>query len=209
MEIEVYNVSGEKTGKKISLDDSVFNIEPNDHVIYLDVKQHLANKRQGTHKAKERSELSGSTRKLRKQKGSGMARVGDINSPVLRGGARVFGPRPKDYNFKLNKKTKKLARKSALTYKLKENNIFVVEDFNFEAPKTKNYIDLLNNFKVSDKKTLLVLSDSNKNVYLSSRNLKQAKVVSASDINTYDILNAQNILMVESSLKKIEDVLKD
>ena len=209
MEIEVYNVSGEKTGKKISLDDSVFNIEPNDHVIYLDVKQHLANKRQGTHKAKERSELSGSTRKLRKQKGSGMARVGDINSPVLRGGARVFGPRPKDYNFKLNKKTKKLARKSALTYKFKDNTIFVVEDFNFEAPKTKNYIDLLNNFKVSDKKTLLVLSDSNKNVYLSSRNLKQAKVVSASDINTYDILNAQNILMVESSLKKIEDVLKD
>jgi len=209
MEIEVYNVSGEKTGKKISLDDSVFNIEPNDHVIYLDVKQHLANKRQGTHKAKERSELSGSTRKLRKQKGSGMARIGDINSPVLRGGARVFGPRPKDYNFKLNKKTKKLARKSALTYKFKDNTIFVVEDFNFEAPKTKNYIDLLNNFKVSDKKTLLVLSDSNKNVYLSSRNLKQAKVVSASDINTYDILNAQNILMVESSLKKIEDVLKD
>ena len=146
MEIEVYNVSGEKTGKKISLDDSVFNIEPNDHVIYLDVKQHLANKRQGTHKAKERSELSGSTRKLRKQKGSGMARVGDINSPVLRGGARVFGPRPKDYNFKLNKKTKKLARKSALTYKFKDNTIFVVEDFNFEAPKTKNYIDLLNNF---------------------------------------------------------------
>ena len=141
MEIEVYNIEGKKTSKKVSLDDSIFNIEPNDHVIYLDVKQHLANKRQGTHKAKERSELSGSTRKLRKQKGSGMARIGDINSPVLRGGARVFGPRPKDYNFKLNKKTKKLARKSALSYKVKDNNLFIVEDFNFEAPKTKNFIE--------------------------------------------------------------------
>ena len=209
MEIEVYNIEGKKTSKKVSLDDSIFNIEPNDHVIYLDVKQHLANKRQGTHKAKERSELSGSTRKLRKQKGSGMARVGDINSPVLRGGARVFGPRPKDYNFKLNKKTKKLARKSALSYKVKDNNLFIVEDFNFETPKTKSFIELLNNFSISNKKTLLVLSDSNKNVYLSSRNLKKAKVVSATDLNTYDILNAQNILVVESSLNKIEEVLKD
>ena len=209
MEIEVYNIEGKKTSKKVSLDDSIFNIEPNDHVIYLDVKQHLANKRQGTHKAKERSELSGSTRKLRKQKGSGMARIGDINSPVLRGGARVFGPRPKDYNFKLNKKTKKLARKSALSYKVKDNNLFIVEDFNFEAPKTKSFIELLNNFSISNKKTLLVLSDSNKNVYLSSRNLKKAKVVSATDLNTYDILNAQNILVVESSLNKIEEVLKD
>ena len=209
MEIEVYNIEGKKTSKKVSLDDSIFNIEPNDHVIYLDVKQHLANKRQGTHKAKERSELSGSTRKLRKQKGSGLARVGDINSPVLRGGARVFGPRPKDYNFKLNKKTKKLARKSALSYKVKDNNLFIVEDFNFETPKTKSFIELLNNFSISNKKTLLVLSDSNKNVYLSSRNLKKAKVVSATDLNTYDILNAQNILVVESSLNKIEEVLKD
>ena len=209
MEIEVYNIEGKKTSKKVSLDDSIFNIEPNDHVIYLDVKQHLANKRQGTHKAKERSELSGSTRKLRKQKGSGMARIGDINSPVLRGGARVFGPRPKDYNFKLNKKTKKLARKSALSYKVKDNNLFIVEDFNFETPKTKSFIELLNNFSISNKKTLLVLSDSNKNVYLSSRNLKKAKVVSATDLNTYDILNAQNILVVESSLNKIEEVLKD
>ncbi len=209
MEIEVYNIKGKKTSRKVTLDDSIYAIEPNDHVIYLDVKQHLGNKRQGTHKAKERSELSGSTRKLRKQKGSGMARVGDINSPVLRGGARVFGPRPKDYTTKLNKKTKKLARKSALTYKVKDNQLFVLEDFVFDTPKTKNYLEVLANFDSSDKKTLLVLSDSNKNVYLSSRNLKKAKVVSASDINTYDILNAQNILVVESSLKKIEEVLKD
>jgi large subunit ribosomal protein L4 len=206
MEIEVYNISGNKTTKKVSLDDTIFAVEPNDHAIYLDVKQHMANRRQGTHKSKERSEISGSTRKIKKQKGTGGARAGDINSPLFVGGGRVFGPRPKDYNFKLNKKLKRLARKSALSYKAKDNKIMILEDFNFEAPKTKTYIDLLKNFNLSDKKTLLVLSELNNVVYLSSRNLKKAKIVSASNINTYDILDAENLLMVESSVKEIEKI---
>ena len=204
MEIEVYNISGAKTEKKIKLEDSIFAIEPNDHAIYLDVKQHMANKRQGTHKSKNRWEISGSTKKLKKQKGTGGARSGDINSPLFKGGGRVFGPEPRDYSFKLNKKLKKLARISALTYKAKDNNIVVLEDFNFEEPKTKNYTDMLLNLNLPDKKTLLVLSESNKNVYLSSRNIKNAKIASASDLNTYDILNANNLLFVESSLKEIE-----
>jgi large subunit ribosomal protein L4 len=204
MELEVYNISGAKTSKKVELADAIFAIEPNDHAIYLDVKQHMANKRQGTHKSKNRWEISGSTKKLKKQKGTGGARSGDINSPLFKGGGRVFGPEPRDYSFKLNKKLKKLARISALTYKAKDNNIVVLEDFTFEGPKTKNYTDMLSNLNLPDKKTLLVLSESNKNVYLSSRNLKQAKVATASDLNTYDILNANNLLFVESSLKEIE-----
>jgi len=204
MEIEVYNINGKKTNKKVLLDDSIFAIEPNDHAIYLDVKQHLANKRQGTHKSKERSEVSGSTKKLKRQKGTGGARAGDINSPLFKGGGRAFGPQPRDYDFKLNKKLKKLARKSALTYKAAENNILVLEDFIFEDAKTKKYVELLNNFNLSGKKTVLVLSESNKNVYLSSRNLNTAKIVTSSNLSTYDILNANNLLFVESSLKEIE-----
>ncbi|MFA4851206.1 MAG: 50S ribosomal protein L4 [Bacteroidales bacterium] len=204
MEIEVYNINGKKTAKKVILDDSIFAIEPNDHAIYLDVKQHLANKRQGTHKSKERSEVSGSTKKIKRQKGTGSARAGDINSPLFKGGGRAFGPQPRDYDFKLNKKLKRLARKSALTYKASENNILVLEDFIFEDAKTKKYIELLNNFNLSKKKTVLVLSESNKNVYLSSRNLNTAKIVTSSNLSTYDILNANNLLFVESSLKEIE-----
>ena len=204
MEIEVYNIKGAKTAKKVILDDSIFAVEPNDHAIYLDVKQHMATKRQGTHKSKERSEVSGSTKKLKRQKGTGGARSGDINSPLFKGGGRAFGPRPRDYDFKLNKKLKRLARLSALTYKAKDNNILVLEDFSFEEPKTKNYTEMLSNFNLSDKKTLLVLTESNKNVYLSSRNLKKAKVISSSNLTTYDILNANNLLIVESSLKEIE-----
>ncbi len=204
MEIEVYNINGKKTAKKVMLDDSIFAIEPNDHAIYLDVKQHLANKRQGTHKSKERSEVSGSTKKIKRQKGTGSARAGDINSPLFKGGGRAFGPQPRDYDFKLNKKLKKLARKSALTYKASENNILVLEDFIFEDAKTKKYLELLNNFNLSKKKTVLVLSESNKNVYLSSRNLNTAKIVTSSNLSTYDILNANNLLFVESSLKEIE-----
>lgn len=204
MEIEVYNINGKKTDKKIMLDDSIFAIEPNDHAIYLDVKQHLANKRQGTHKSKERSEVSGSTKKIKRQKGTGSARAGDINSPLFKGGGRAFGPQPRDYDFKLNKKLKRLARKSALTYKASENNILVLEDFSFEDAKTKKYVELLNNFNLSEKKTVLVLSESNKNVHLSSRNLNTAKIVTSSNLSTYDILNANNLLFVESSLKEIE-----
>ncbi|MFA6922966.1 MAG: 50S ribosomal protein L4 [Bacteroidales bacterium] len=209
MEQLVYNISGSETSKKVQLDDSIFGIEPNDHCIYLDVKQHLANKRQGTHKAKERGEVSGSTRKIKKQKGTGGARAGDIKNPLFRGGGRIFGPRPRDYNFKLNKKIKKLARKSALSYKAKENNIIVLEDFIFSEPKTKQNVELLKNLNISDKKTLLVLAEPNKNVSLSSRNLKKIRVVDASDINTYDILNAAKLLLVESSIKVIEDNLKN
>ena len=204
MEIEVYNISGAKTEKKIKLDDSIFAIEPNDHAIYLDVKQHMANKRQGTHKSKDRSEVSGSTKKIKRQKGTGGARSGDINSPVFVGGGRAFGPRPRDYSFKLNKKLKELARLSALTYKAKDNGILVLEDFTFEEPKTKKYKEVLSNFNLLDKKTLLVLSESNKNVYLSSRNLKKVSITTSSNLNTYDILNANNLLFVESSLKEIE-----
>lgn len=207
MEVSVLNIKGEDTGRKVVLNDSVFGIEPNDHAIYLDVKQYLAAQRQGTAKSNERSEMSGSTRKLGRQKGGGGARRGDINSPVLVGGARVFGPKPRNYDFKLNKKVKALARRSALSYKAQEGAIVVVEDFNFEAPKTKSFIDVVNNLKVADKKVLVVLPEANKNVYLSARNLQGAKVAIASDINTYGVLNAGVMVVTENALGKIEAVL--
>ena len=203
MELSVYNIKGQDTGKKVALNEAVFGIEPNDHAIYLDVKQFLANQRQGTHKSKERSEISGSTRKLHKQKGTGGARIGDINSPVLVGGGRVFGPKPRDYRFKLNKKVKSLARKSALTYKAQENAIVVVEDFSFEAPKTKEFITLAKNLQVADKKIVLVLSDQNKNVYLSARNLTNARVITLSDLNTYRVLDNKALVLTESALEAI------
>ncbi|MBS1352327.1 MAG: 50S ribosomal protein L4 [Coprobacter sp.] len=205
MELSVYNIKGEDTGKKVTLNDAVFGIEPNEHAIYLDVKQYMANKRQGTHKSKERSEVSGSTRKLIRQKGSGGARRGDINSPVMVGGGRVFGPRPRNYSFKLNKKVKSLARKSALSLKAQENAIFVVEDFTFEAPKTKEFISIAQNLKVVDKKLLLVLGSENKNVYLSARNVPKAKVVTTSELNTYKVLDCANLVLTESSLAAINN----
>lgn len=208
MELSVYNISGKETAKKVVLDDAIYGIEPNDHVLWLDVKHYLANQRQGTHKTKERSELSGSTRKLIKQKGGGGARRGDIKSPVLVGGARVFGPRPRSYGFKLNKKVKDLARKSALAYKAKDSQIVVVEDFNFEKPRTKDFVAMANNLKVADKKIVLVLPGQNKNVYLSARNLEGVKVVSASDINTYTILNCNCLILAESSVAVIDNLLK-
>ena len=207
MQVEVLNISGKKTAKKVDLIDSIFGVEPNDHCIYLDVKSILANQRQGTHKSKERAEISRTTKKLKKQKGTGGARAGSMKSPLFIGGGRAFGPRPRDYSFKLNKKVKSLARMSALAYKAKGNAITVLEDFTFEAPKTKNYIDLIKNLNLTDKKTLLVLGDTNKNVYLSSRNLQGAKVVTASDLNTYDILNAENLILAESSIKALETIL--
>ena len=207
MEVSVLNIKGEDTGRKVVLNDSVFGIEPNDHAIYLDVKQYLAAQRQGTAKSKERSEMSGSTRKLGRQKGGGGARRGDINSPVLVGGARVFGPKPRNYDFKLNKKVKVLARRSALSYKAQDGAIVVVEDFNFEAPKTKSFIEVVNNLKVAGKKVLVVLPEANKNVYLSARNLQGAKVAIASDINTYGVLNAGVMVVTENALGKIEAVL--
>ena len=205
MKLAVYKTSGEETGRTVELRDDVFAISPNDHAIYLDVKQSMANKRQGTHKSKERNEISGSSKKIKKQKGTGGARAGNIKSPLFRGGGRVFGPVPRDYSFKLNKKVKKLARNSALSYKVKDNNLFVIEDLNFETPKTKNSQELLKNFNFSNKKTLLVLAESNKNVILSSRNLKGVKVITPSDLNTYDILDANNILISESSISKFEE----
>ena len=208
MEIVVKDFSGKDTKKKVSLDKSIYEIEPNDHAIYLDVKQYLANQRQGTHKSKERGEVKGSTRKIKKQKGTGGARAGSINNPLFKGGGRVFGPKPRDYSFKLNIKQKRLARKAALSYKAKEGAITILEDFSFDAPQTKKYTELLGNLNVLDKKTLLVLSDSNKNVYLSSRNLKMAKVVTASQINTYDLMNATRIIIAEGSIEKIEHILK-
>jgi len=207
MELSVYNIKGEDTGKKITLSDSIFAMEPNDHAIWLDVKQYRANNRQGTHKSKERSEMSGSTRKLGKQKGGGGARPGDINSPVRVGGARVFGPRPRDYSFKLNKKVKALARRSALSYKVIESSIMVVEDFSFETPKTKDFILLANNLKVADKKSLFVLAEANKNVYLSARNLSGIKVVTVSELNTYKVLDAKALILTESSVAGIESIL--
>lgn len=204
MEIEVYNISGTKTVKKVNLDDSIYAIEPNDHAIYLDVKQYLAGQRQGTHKSKERWEVSGSTKKIKRQKGTGGARAGDINSPIFKGGGRAFGPRPRDYDFKLNKKVKKLARKSALSYKVKENGILILEDFSFEGPKTKNYLEILKNLNLTGKKTLMVLAESNRNIVLSARNLKKTKVITSSNLNTYDILNASNLLLVESSVKELD-----
>jgi len=207
MQVEIVNISGKKTSKKAELVDAIYNAEPNDHCVYLDVKQHLANKRQGTHKSKERAEINRTTKKLKRQKGTGGARAGSMKSPLFIGGGRVFGPRPRDYSFKLNKKVKRVARVSALTYKAKDNAIMVVEDFNFEAPKTKNYIDLLKNLNLSDKKTLLVLPNNNSNVVLSARNLHGAQVIKASDINTYDILNANNLIIAEGSIKEIENIL--
>ena len=207
MEVSVYNIKGEDTGRKVVLNDAIFGIEPNDHAIYLDVKQYMANQRQGTHKSKERSEISGSTRKLGRQKGGGGARRGDINSPVLVGGARVFGPQPRDYGFKLNKKVKNLARKSALAYKAQENAILVVEDFNFETPKTKQYVELLQNLKVADKKLLMVLAEANKNVYLSARNIQRQDMAVASAVNTYQVLNADAMVVTESALAVIEGTL--
>ena len=204
MELSVYNIKGEDTGRKVSLDDSVFGIEPNEHVMYLDVKQYLANKRQGTHKSKERSEISGSTRKLGRQKGGGGARRGDINSPVLVGGARVFGPVPRDYSFKLNKKTKKLARKSALSAKIKDNEIIVVENVSFDAPKTKDFVSMMSGLKIADKKTLLILSEPNKNVYLSARNLQKTNVITVSELNTYAILNCNAVVLTEATLAGID-----
>jgi large subunit ribosomal protein L4 len=207
MELSVLNINGQETGKKVTLNEAIFGIEPNDHVIYLDVKQYLANQRQGTAKSKERSEMSGSTRKLGRQKGGGGARRGDINSPVLVGGARVFGPKPRDYGFKLNKKVKILARKSALAYKAQENAIVVVDQFNLDAPKTKDFLNIAKNLKVEGKKTLVVLPEINKNVYLSARNLQKAEVMRANDINTYKVLNADVLVIAEESLKTIEAVL--
>lgn len=200
MEVSVYNIKGEDTGKKVNLKDGVFGIEPNDHVIYLDVKQHLANKRQGTAKTKERSEISGSTRKLGRQKGGGGARRGDINSPVLVGGARVFGPKPRDYGFKLNKKVKALARKSALSYKVLQDAITIVEDFNFETPKTKEFLAMAKNLKVDGKKVLVILPENNKNIFLSARNIPKTNVTTVSELNTYNVLNAAHLVVLESSL---------
>ena len=205
MELSVYNIKGEDTGRKVVLDDAIYGIEPNDHAIYLAVKQYMENRRQGTAKSKERSEISGSTRKLGRQKGGGGARRGDINSPLLVGGARVFGPKPRDYGFKLNKKVKALARCSALSYKAKENSIIVVEDFTFDVPKTKSYIEMLSNLKVDDKKSLVVLPDVDRNVYLSGRNLQGTKVTIAKTLNTYIVLDANVILMTEKSVKEINE----
>ena len=207
MEVSVLDIKGQETGRKVALNDAVFGIEPNDHVLYLDVKQYLANQRQGTAKSKERSEMSGSTRKLGRQKGGGGARRGDMNSPVLVGGGRVFGPKPRDYYFKLNKKVKTLARKSALSYKAQDNAIVVVEDFNFEAPKTKVFVEMTKNLKVSDKKLLVILPEANKNVYLSARNIECANVQTISGLNTYRVLNAGVVVLTESSLKAIDNIL--
>jgi len=204
MDLAIRNIAGKETGQKAQLDESVFGIEPNDHAIYLDVKQYLANNRAGTHKSKERSEITGSTRKLKKQKGSGSARFGDIKNPLFRGGGRVFGPRPRDYSFKLNKKVKTLARLSALSYKAKTNQLVILEDFNFEAPKTKEYNNFQKNFNLDNKKSLLVLKERNNNIYLSSRNLQNSKVVTLSELNTYDIMNATTVLFVKSSLDVLQ-----
>jgi len=205
MEINVYNIAGEDTGRKAQLSDDIFGVEPNDHAIYLDVKQYLANQRQGTHKSKERADISGSTRKIKRQKGTGTARAGSIKSPIFRGGGRAFGPRPRDYHFKLNKKVKRLARKSALTYKAKSNAIIVLEDFKFEQPKTKEFVAIKNNLKISDKKPLFILSEPNKNVYLSSRNLQRIEVVIASQLTTYQIMNASTLVFAESSIDIVNE----
>ncbi len=208
MELSIYNIKGEVTDKKVTLNDSIFGIEPNNHVIWLDVKQYLANQRQGTHKSKERSEIAGSTRKLIRQKGGGGARRGDIKSPVLVGGGRAFGPKPRDYSFKLNKKVKALARKSALSLKAQNNAIVVVEDFNFDAPKTKSFVELTKNLQLSDKKLLFVLPNQNKNVYLSARNLERVKIITASDINTYRIMDCAGLVLTESSVAIIDNLFK-
>ena len=207
MEVSVLNIQGQETGRKVTLSEAIFGVEPNDHVVYLDVKQYLANQRQGNAKSKERSEISGSTRKLGRQKGGGGARHGDINSPLLRGGARVFGPTPRDYGFKLNKKVKALARKSALTYKAQENAIVVVEDFNMDAPKTKEFVAIAKNLKIDGKKALFLMSDTNNNVYLSARNLQGSEVIEASKLNTYKVMNADVVVITEKSLETIDGIL--
>jgi len=209
MELTVYKISGEKTDRSVSLDDAIFGITPNDHAIYLDVKQIMANKRQGTHKSKERGEIAGSTRKLKKQKGTGSARFGGIKNPLFRGGGRVFGPRPRDYHFKLNKKLKRLARKSALAYKASENKITILENFAFDTPKTKNFVELLKSFNLTGKKTLIVFPGTDQNVYLASRNLQDVKYLNSKSINTYDILKAQQLLIVEGSLKDINEMFEN
>ncbi len=208
MKVAVLDINGKETGRKVELSDDVFAIEPNEHAIYLDVKRYLAHQRQGTHKAKERAEISGSTRKIKKQKGTGTARAGSIKSPVFRGGGRIFGPRPKDYTQKLNKAVKRLARRSALSLKSKENALVVVEDFNFDAPKTKDFIAFLSSLGIENKKSLIVLGDTNNNVYLSSRNLERSKVVTGSQLNTYNIVNAKSLVLTESALEGIESNLK-
>ena len=207
MEAKVLDFNGKDTGRKVQLSDSVFGIEPNNHAVYLDVKQYLANQRQGTHKAKERAEVAGSTRKIKKQKGTGTARAGSAKNPLFKGGGTVFGPRPRSYSFKLNKSLKRLARKSAFSIKAKEANIIVLEDFNFETPNTKNFINVLKALELENKKSLFVLGDSNKNVYLSSRNLKASKVISSSELSTYDILNTNSLVLLEGSLEVIEENL--
>lgn len=207
MELVVYNIKGEKTNRTVVLDDSIFSIEPNNHAIYLDVKQYQANQRQGTHSSKERSDVSGSTKKLKRQKGTGGARIGDINSPLLRGGGRAFGPHPRDYHFKLNKKVKRLARKSALAYKAKESQIVVVEDFNFETAKTKNYVEMLKKFEAVDMRTLMVIKNTELNVVLAARNLRKARVLTADSINTFEILNAKKMFISESSIAEIANIL--
>ncbi|MDC6362454.1 MULTISPECIES: 50S ribosomal protein L4 [Flavobacteriaceae] len=208
MKVAVLDIKGKETGRKVDLSDDVFAIEPNEHAIYLDVKQYLAHQRQGTHKAKERAEIAGSTRKIKKQKGTGTARAGSIKSPVFRGGGRIFGPRPKDYTQKLNKNLKRLARKSALSLKTKEKSVVVVEDFNFETPKTKDFVAFLTSLGLENKKSLIVLGDTNNNVYLSSRNLERSEVVTNSELNTYKIVNANSLVLMESALEGIESNLK-
>jgi large subunit ribosomal protein L4 len=207
MEVKVLNISGKETGAKVQLSKDIFGIEPNDHAIYLDVKQYLANQRQGTHKSKQRNEIAGSTRKLYKQKGTGGARAGSIKSPLFNGGGRIFGPQPRDYSFKLNKKLKELARKSALSYKAKDNNVVILEDFNFDNAKTKNFVGLLGALNITGQKTLLVLPDANQNVYLASRNIQGTKVVIAGDLNTYDVLNAGKLVFTTGSVKTLEEAL--
>ena len=204
MKVAVVDINGKKTGRNVELSDAIFGIEPNKHAVYLDVKQYLANQRQGTHKAKERADIAGSTRKIKKQKGTGTARAGSIKSPIFRGGGRIFGPRPRNYGFKLNKNLKRLARQSALSMKAKDENIVVVEDFNFDAPKTKNFVNVLKALELENKKSLFVLDATNKNVYLSSRNLKGAKVITASKLNTYNVLNANKIVVSEACVEEIE-----
>tara|TARA_B100000214_G_scaffold372212_1_gene350023 strand:+ start:1024 stop:1647 length:624 start_codon:yes stop_codon:yes gene_type:complete len=205
MKLAIYNITGKETSKKLDLDKNVFGIEPNDHAIYLDVKRYLAAQRTGSHKTKGRSEVKGSRRKIRKQKGSGAARVGDIKNPLFRGGGRVFGPEPRNYNFKVNKKVKRLARQSALSYKAKNKDIIILEDFNFDNPNTKSYCDFLSSFDLLDNKTLLVIAESNKNIFLSSRNLKRSKVLLASELNTYDVMNANKLMIMKSSISIIEN----
>ncbi len=206
MELAIYKINGEKTDRKVKLSNAIFGVEPNDHAIYLDAKQYMAHQRQGTHSSKERSDITGSRRKIKRQKGTGSARAGDIKSPIFRGGGRAFGPQPRDYWFKLNKKVKKIARKSALTYKAADKDILILEDFTFDNPKTKNYVELLNNLKLSNLKTLLVINKPDENIYLSTRNLNEVNVILASNLNTYEILNANKLLILESSVKEIEKI---